>query len=141
MQTFPCVTSECICTPPLHLAWLHCHRTPSPRARVSMILSTSLPFNHLPLAQGLVAWQHVFQDALSAACPFRVYSEKPLRSGRWQRSTCVSGALWMCGFWDTQGFVAASRNSLMGAVGGCDYSWNFPVIPDLEAKKQSPIHW
>lgn len=72
-QNFPCVTSECICTPSLHLAWLHCHRNPSPRARVSTILSTSLPFNDLPPAQGLVAWQHVFQNALSAEGPLRVY--------------------------------------------------------------------
>ena len=58
-----------------------------------------------------------------------------LRSGQWQRSTCMSSALWMCGFGDTQGFVVASRSSHMGAVGSYDHSRNFPVIPDLEGKK------
>ena len=58
-----------------------------------------------------------------------------MRSGQWQRSTCMSSALWMCGFGDTQGFVVASRSSHMGAVGSYDHSRNFPVIPDLEGKK------
>ena len=137
MQTFPCVTSECICMPPLHLAWLHCHHTPSPRARVSMILSTSLPFHDLPPSSRTGSLAACLPKCPVSRVPFNSLPLRSLclRSGQWQRSTCVSSALWMCGFGDTQGFMVASRSSHMGAVGGYDHSWNFPVIPDLEGKK------
>lgn len=135
MWTFLSMASQCIFTWPLTPSWPAC--TSQSQARNPYLLTPagvpSVCRWHLPTAQALEC-----KDVLTTESPHTLR----VRLEEWQRSSCVSRGVWMCGSRGFQGLAAVSGSSLTDIAGSCDHWGKFPTIPDLGAgMKPCLIPW